>query len=586
LTGGREAGAGRPRRRGLAARLDLPTRATLPRDLLAGLTVGASQIGNTMAYTILAGVPPVHGLYSAMVGTPVGALSESSQRMTIVPTAALCLAAGGAIAALPPQQRVAGMLVLTVTTGILMLAAGLLRAGNLVRFIENAVMVGFMAGVSVQIVLGQLTALTGFKSSYANKVESATDMVVHAGRADLSTTLVGLATVALILVMRRSRLKLFAMAATLVVVTAVVALLGLSSVKVVGDIAPIPSGFPVPHLPDLALVPGLLLPAFSLAIIGLVQGAGIGRSVANADGSFGDTSRDFVGQGLANVSAGFLGGATLGGSVNATALNVSAGSRTRWSSVFAGVVVIVVVLAAAPLVSKVPLAVTAGILIVAAISMIQPRAMRDVWNADRLSAAVMAVTFALVLVVPLQYAVLVGATISVLKYLYQASLDVRVVQIEVSADGHAREVARATTLAGETVTVLDVEGSFFFAAAPKVKESLPGTGGARRVVVVLRLRGRRSLPSTMIALIRDYAAELASGGGRLYLAGVGAELDDQLRRTGLRPSLGDDAVVPATGEFYGACEVAQRRGRAWLDEHGAEPISAPGAAAAGTPVER
>ncbi len=347
-----------------------------------------------------------------------------------------------------------------------------------------------------------------------------------------------------------------------------------------GDIAPIPSSFPLPHLPDLALVPGLLLPALSLAIIALVQGTGIGTSVANADGSYGDTSRDFVGQGVANVAAGFFGGATMGGSVNATALNVSAGSRSRWSSVFAGVVVIVVVLAAAPLVSKVPLAVTAGILMVAAISMIRVRAIKEIWVADRLSAGVMAITFALVLIVPLQYAVLAGATISVLKYLYLASLDVRVVQVAIGDDGRAREVAGKPALSDAAVTVLDIYGSLFFAAAPKVRASLPPAASGRRAVVVLRLRGRGALHSALLTLLGDYAAALAKGGGRLYLAGVGPETDEQLRRTHLADTLGTDAIVPATDEFYGACEVAQRRGRQWLASGAALSREAHDAAAA------
>ncbi len=517
-----------------------------------------------MAYAILAGVPPVHGLYAAMVGAPVGALAVSSQRMTIVPTAALCLAAGGALATLPADQRVAGMLVLSVMTGIIMLVAGLLRAGDLARFISNAVMVGFMAGVSVQIVLGQLIALTGFESAYTNKVESAADLVVHADRIDLPTTLVGLATVALILLLMRSRLRLFAMAAALVVITAVVALLGLASVLVVGDIAPIPSSFPLPHLPDLSLAPRLLLPALSLALIGLVQAAGISRSVPNADGGLGDVSRDFVGQGVANVAAGFFGGATAGGSVNATALNMSAGARTRWSSVFAGLVVTVIVLAAAPLVQQVPLAVTAGILIVAAISMLRPKAVRGIWRADRLSASVMAVTFVFVLAMPLQYAVLAGAALSVLKHIYLSSLDVRVVEVEIGDAGRARETSCPRALSDASVTVLDIYGSLFFAAAPKLKDCLPAVGAARCAIVVLRLRGRGTLHSATIELVRDYAADLAAGGGRLYLAGVGPEMEDQLRRTGLMEALGADAVVPATDEAYSACEIAQRRARTWL----------------------
>jgi SulP family sulfate permease len=536
-----------------------------PRDLLAGLTVGASQVGNAMAYTILAGVPPVHGLYATMVGTPVGALTSGSQRMAIVPTAALCLAAGGALAGLPADQRVAGLFVLTLMTGVIMLAAGLLRAGSLLRFISNAVIVGFMLGVSVQIILGQLLALTGFSSSYSNKVAKVVDMLAHAGALDVATTLVGVATIALILVLSTTRLKLFAMAAALVVVTVAVAVLGLSSVPVVGDIASIPDHFPLPQLPDLSLAPRLLLPALALAIIGLVQGAGIGRTVPNTDGTLGDPSRDFVAQGAANVASGIFGGATVGGSVQATALNVRAGSRTRWSAFLAGVVVIVVVLAAAPLVQQVPQAVTAGILIVAAASAIKPRSAGTIWHADRLSAAVMVVTFVLVLVIPLQYAVLAGAAISVLLYVYQSSLDVRVVEVTIAADGRSRESEAPRALPDASVTVLDIYGSLFFAADPKLRESLPAVGGARCAVVVLRLRGRGTLHSTTLTLIRGYADELAAGSGRLYLAGVGTEMEGQLRRTGLLDVLGDDAVLPATDELYGSCAEALRLGRAWLE---------------------
>jgi MFS superfamily sulfate permease-like transporter len=128
-------------------------------------------------------------------------------------------------------------------------------------------------------------------------------------------------------------------------------------------------------------------------------------------------------------------------------------------------------------------------------------------------------------------------------------------------------LAAGGALSGASVTVLDIYGSLFFAAGPKVKESLPAVGGARCAVVVLRLRGRGTLHSATIALIRDYAAELAAGGGRLYLAGVGQEMEDQLRRTGLLQTLGPDAVVPATDELYGSCEAAQRRGRTWLETH-------------------
>jgi sulfate permease, SulP family len=542
----------------------LPSRGDLLHDVVAGLTVGASQVGNAMAYTMLAGVPPVQGLYAVAAGTPAGALTEGSQRMPIVPTAALCLAAGGAISSLPPQQRTAGLFALAVLTGAIMLVLGLLRAGGLVRFIPAAVMVGLMSGISVTILLSQLSSLTGFSSHYDNKVLKAADLFMHPAASDVATTVVGLATVALVLVLRRTRAKLFAMTLGLVLMTLVAALVGSSSIAVVGDIAPIPRSLPLPRLPDLALLPGLVLPALSLVIIGLVQGAGISRTVPNSDGSFGDTSRDFVGQGVANVVSGCFSGGVVGGSVQATALNIGAGARTRWSSVVTGAFVVLVILVAAPLVQQVPLACTAGILIVAASSAIRPRAMLDVWRADRLSAGIMLLTFVLVLIIPLQYAVLAGVAISALRYIYLSSLDVHVKQVTLGASGLPKETDAPRALSSDAVVVLDIYGSLFFAAAPKIRKSLPDVGEAHCPVVVLRLRGRGRLHSDTIAVICEYAAECRARGGRLYLAGVGSDIEDQLRRTGVLELLGPDAVVAATDELYGACTTAQRRGETWL----------------------
>jgi SulP family sulfate permease len=555
--------------------LSLPSRGDLLHDLVAGLTVGASQIGNAMAYTLLAGVPPVHGLYAVAAGTPAGALTAGSQRMPIVPTAALCLAAGGAVATLPPDQRVTGLFTLAVLTGALMLVLGVLRAGALVRFVSNAVMIGLMGGIGVQILLSQLGALTGFSSRHDNRVLVAADLFVHPAASDMATTVVGLTTVLLVVVLRRTRLKLFAMALALLVMTVVVAVLDLSSVAVVGDIAPIPRALPWPRPPDFSLVPQLALPAVSLVIIGLVQAAGISRTVPNADGSFGDTSRDFVGHGAANIVSGLLTGAVAGGSVQATALNVGAGARTRWSSVVTGAFVVLVILAAAPLVQQVPLAVTAGILIVAAVSALQPRAARDVWRADRMSAAIMVGTFALVLVAPLQYAVLAGAAVSVLKHIYLSSLDVHVRQIVLDGDGLPREIDAPASLSAQDVIVLDIYGSLFYAAAPKIRASLPAVGAAHCPVVVLRLRGRGKLHSATIAVLREYAAGCAANGGRMYLAGVGQEMEEQLRRTGVLDLLGPDAVVTATDELYGACATAQERGKLWLASQADEAVRGP-----------
>jgi len=146
-----------------------------------------------------------------------------------------------------------------------------------------------------------------------------------------------------------------------------------------------------------------------------------------------------------------------------------------------------------------------------------------------------------------------------------------------AGDGLPRETDAPAALESDAVTVLDIYGSLFFAATPKIKASLPIVGEAHCPVVVLRVRGRGTMHSATIALIRDYATQCAACGGRLYLAGVGQEMEEQLRRTGVLQLLGPDAVVAATDELYGACAAAQQRGRTWIAGHGEDHLQGPSA---------
>ena len=171
---------------------------------------------------------------------------------------------------------------------------------------------------------------------------------------------------------------------------------------------------------------------------------------------------------------------------------------------------------------------------------------------------------------------LAGAALSVLKYIYLSSVDITVVELDIDEHGRCREGEPPEVLTDGSVTVLDIYGSLFFAAGPKVKELLPDPDGARRAVVVLRLRGRGTLQSASIALLREYAAKLAAGGGRLYLAGVGAEMREQFERTGLLQTLGEDAVLSATEQAYGSCQLAETAGaRSWLEAQAGRPGGEP-----------
>jgi SulP family sulfate permease len=540
--------------------VDLPRAKNLKNDLIAGLTTGLVQIPDVMASAILATVKPVNGLNTLVLGTPLGALFAGSVFMTVTTTGAIALAVSDAMSGSDPAERTALLVMLTLLVGVIQLALGLLRLGWITKFVSNSVMVGFINGVCILIILGQLGDLTGYASEYANKIAKTVDLLLNLGEISWPTLAVGLVTIALILGLGRTPVRKFAMVLAFVAATGLVALFGMQSVELVGDIAAIPTSLPEFKLPDLSVAAGMVVPAVAIATIGLIQGAGVGKSVPNPGGQYGDASRDFVAQGVANSVMGFFHGMPIGGSVSASALNVSSGARSRWANVYAGVIVAVVLLVFGSTIEKVPLPTVAALLIVAAAQSLKPSAILEVWHTNWTARLIMLLTLTLTLTLPIQYAVLVGVVLSTIQYVSSASHDLRVRRLVVVDGGYAEEPPPERLPDGE-VTVVDIYGSVFYASTETLGRQLPETRGATGAVMVLRLRGRGQLGSSAISLLRRIAEDLQAGGGALLLAGVGADMADQLRRTGLEELLGEDAVFPAHHVVYRSTAEALAAGR-------------------------
>jgi SulP family sulfate permease len=406
-------------------------------------------------------------------------------------------------------------------------------------------------------------------TEYSNKVVKAVDLLFHLNQVQAQTLTIGLLTVILILVFNRTRLRNFSMLLGMVIASAAVVLLGWETVEQVGQIQ---GGLPRPTLPDLSLVPELIAPAISLAIIGLVQGAGVSKAYPNPDGNYPDISRDFTGQGAANAAAGLFQGMPLGGSVASTALNVSAGARSRWANVFAGLVIVVVVLLFSRAVSLVAMPAMAALLIVAGIQSIRKEEFLDVWDIGWGPRIVMMVTFALTLTLPVQTAVFAGVILSVLVYLVSSAQDVRLMEIIPNPDGTYREQPAPAELPSNAVTILHTYGSLFYAAAYKLEDLLPSARGVQRPVVILRLRRSDQIASTLINVLEHYEGQLKACGGKLMLAGVSPRVKEQLDVTETtRDVLGDEDIFPATENIGEATKLALEAAQAWLEREAEEP---------------
>ena len=514
-------------------------------DATAGVVLGVESVPDGLASGVLAGVNPIAGLYGYLFGMVGAAAFTSSTFMAVQATGAMSLVVADTdLASRPDPER--ALFTLSVLTGVVMVVAGLLRGGRMLRFVPTAVMTGFVSAVGVNIVLGQLSNFSGYDSEAPNRVLRALDLALHPWRADLASVVVGAVTVVLILVLERTRIGSFGLVVAVVVGSAIPALLT-PGVALVSDLADLPGALPAPRLPVLGDVLPLLVPALSLAFVGLVQGAAVSAGIPNPDGRRSDTSRDFVGQGAGNVVSGIFQGMPVGGSMSASALVHAAGARSRVAFFVAGVTMAVVILLLADLVGRVAMPSLAALLIVVGIRTVKPAAVLSVIRTGPLQIAVLAVTFALTLVVPLQFAVVIGVGLAIVLHVARQSNQVTLRAVEFLPDGRYREGPAPEVLPADSVVTLQPYGSLFFASTPVLEQQLPRVGAeSSGSVVILRLRGVDQLGLALVDVLRRYAADLDARGGRLKLVLGNDRTMRQLRAEGLVDQLGEQHVYVGT----------------------------------------
>jgi SulP family sulfate permease len=524
--------------RGIRSRIgSLFNRETLREDAVAGLVLGVESVPDGLAGGLLAGVNPVFGLHGYMVGTLVGGLTTSSAYMAVQATGAMAIVVADVAVVHESGDPARALFTLSLLTGAAMILAALFKLGSLLRFVSNAVMVGFINAVGVNIVLGQLDNFTGYAASGANRVTRALDLVLHPGRVHLPTIAVGVATIALIIVLERTRLGPLGLVVAVGLTSLAAVILGWEVARL-EDIADIPRRLPAPVLPLLGVIPDLIIPALSLAFVGLVQGAGISANIPNPDGTYPDASEDFAGQGIANVAAGFWQGMPVGGSMSATSLVKAAGARSRAANIIAAIVMAAAILALNPLVRAIAMPALAGLLIVVGYRTVKPADITAMMRTGRTQLVVMVVTFGLTMLIPLQNAVVAGVGISIILYVVRQSNRLVVRQWLMSEEG-VEEVDPPPTVGANEVIVLQPYGSLFFAAAQTFGESLPDvTKETDNSVVILRLRGKADLGSTLMEVLNRYATSLKAANSKLMIICADSTMVAQLTVTGVTETVG------------------------------------------------
>ena len=539
---------------------------------MAGLVLGVESVPDGLAAGLLAGVNPVAGLYSYMFGLAGGALFTSTAFMAIQGTGAMAIIVADVdLASRDDPAR--ALYTLSMLTGLVMIVAGLLRLGTFLRFVSNSVMTGFITAVGVNIVLGQLDDFTGYEAEGANRILRTFDLIVNFWKIDVPTLIVGVVTIVLIVVLQRTRLGPLGLVVAVFLGSALGALFRFFDFDIVQvrDIAEVPRSLPLPTLPVLRDVAVLIVPAISLAFVGLVQGAGVSAGFPNEDGSPQDESQDFIGQGAGNVVAGLFQGMPVGGSMSGSSLMASGGARTRAAAFYAAGVMAIVILLFGGVIELVAMPSLAALLMVIGVATIKPERIMAVAKTGAIPLTVMTITFGLTLVIPLQYAVLVGVGISAILFVIRQSTRLVTKRLVFHDDGRVEEVDPPLTVPPNEVIVLQPYGALFFATASTLVDQMPTvTPQSNNSVVILRVRGADEAGATLLDVLATYATDLRSVDSKLMLVTDNERVIRQLRVTGATEVIGDRNVYRSSAFLGETTRSAHDDARTWIEEHRTE----------------
>ena len=346
------------------------------------------------------------------------------------------------------------------------------------------------------------------------------------------------------------------------------AVLGWGGVATVGELSEIPRALPLPEAPMLRLVPSLVVPAVSLAFVGLVQGAAISASFPNPDGRYPDASRDFIGQGAANVIAGIFRGMPVGGSMSATSLNKAAGARSRIALMIASVVMAVVIIAFAGLVGHIAMPALAGLLMLVGYRTIKPDDLRSVWKTGAVQKAVLRPASRSPWSSRCSTRCSPAVGLSVILHVVRQSNQVTIKRWRLDPDGNLIETDPPAQLPAGEVVALQPYGSLFFAAAPVLEAQLPAPDGAcRNSVVILRLRGRTDLGTTFMDVLRRYAQALTAAGSKLVIVSASERIQEQLRVTGVTDLITPQNIYSGDERVGATLKRAYADAMTWIEQN-------------------
>ncbi|KFG06266.1 MULTISPECIES: SulP family inorganic anion transporter [Streptomyces] len=498
----------------LPARADLAAVRRAPRrDLLAGLTVAIVALPLALGFGVSSGLGAEAGLATAVVAGALAAVFGGSNLQVSGPTGAMTVVLVPIVGEYGPT----GVLTVGLMAGIMLVALAALRAGKYMQYVPAPVVEGFTLGIACVIGLQQVPNALGVPKPEGDRVLVTTWRAVAEFAKHPHWTAVGLATAvaAVMLIGARWRPTVPFSIVAVIAATVVTQVAGLDAAQPIGDL---PSGLPAPSLGflDVGSPGSLLAPAVAVAALAALESL-LSASVADGMtvGQKHDPDRELFGQGLANIAAPLFGGVPATGAIARTAVNVRTGAGSRLAALTHAAILALIVFAAAPLVSKIPLAALAGVLLATAVRMVEVGSLRAMARATRSDALILALTAVATLALDLVYAVIIGLVVAGALALRAVAKQARLDQVPLDRGDHSAE---EHALLAEHIVAYRIDGPLFFAAAHRFLLELTDVADVR--VVILRMSRVSTMDATGALVLKDAVEKLTRRGILVLASGI------------------------------------------------------------------
>jgi len=517
-------------------------------DLTAGLTVGLVALPLAMAFAVSSGMSPQAGIYCAVVTGLIISVFGGSNVQIGGPTGAFVVVVSGIIAA----HGVDGLFMCTMMAGVLLVLMGITGTGTAVRFIPRPVVIGFTNGIALVIASTQLKDFFGISvpgalpGEFVGRLET---LIEHAGTTSVPATAIAAGVVLLIVVWNRLVPRVPGYIVALVAGTIIVAVGGLNVETIGSRFGGIPSGLPELHFPrfraDLMLT--LLSPTLTVAMLGAIESLMSAVVADRMTGQRHNSNVELFAQGLANIASPLVGGLPATGAIARTATNIRSGARTPVAGMVHAVTLLAILLFAAPLAGRVPMAVLAGILLVVARNMGEWHEIGELWKQGWTDRLVWMVTFVLTVFADLTVAVEAGMILAALLFIRRVASTTTVSQVTRAYVEEGRDHILQDKDIPDYVSIFRIHGPFLFGSTDKLAAAIEAAEPLAPIVI-LRLRNMTAIDATGLRAIQDVAGWLKNRNRVLLLCGAMSQPAKLMEQSEFHRHVGSDNILSSVEE--------------------------------------